>query len=89
MKTMQMCFLTDGIHRNNTPGCLLKLLTDEGHRLGAVLPNFSGEHSPVSISQFRWSADSGHIPTITAHLPLLNHIGHCRFWVLQIARYVP
>ncbi|GIY53377.1 hypothetical protein CEXT_349801 [Caerostris extrusa] len=69
--------------------CLLKLLTDEGHRWVRFFLNFSGEHSSVSISQFRWSADSGAIPTITAHLPLLNHIGHCRFWVLQIARYVP
>ncbi|GIY54027.1 hypothetical protein CEXT_38641 [Caerostris extrusa] len=39
------------------PGCLLKLLTDEA--IGWVrFFRISGEHSSVSISQFRWSADS-------------------------------
>lgn len=40
---------------------------------------------PVGLSQFLGSADYGYIPTITAHLSRLSHIGHSRLGVFQLA----
>jgi len=45
METKQMCFLADGVYRNNSPGCLLELLAFVDHWFGAVLLNFFGHHS--------------------------------------------
>lgn len=39
----------------------------------------------VSNSQFFVSAESGHIPAVTALLPLVNQVGHCQFWVVELA----
>lgn len=83
-----MGFFFDGMHRNNPPVWLLKLLVNLPHRFSAVLTNFSGKHPSVSNSQFCGSDGSEHIPTVTSFLSLANHVGHCRFWVLKIAGYV-
>lgn len=70
--------LPDGIHKKKTHECLLKLLA-YGCQCSAVFPNFWGplNHYPP----IRKSAKSGCVPTIPAHLPLLNHMSHNRFWV--------
>lgn len=59
VKTKQRSFLTDGINRNNTFGCLLIFLAYVCNWLSVVLSNSSGQHPSVSIPQFRGSADSG------------------------------
>lgn len=76
----QICFVTDWIQRNNTLGCLLKLLANVAHQFGSVILNFSGQQPPISNSQFCSSVGSGHNPTANALLSLALatvNFGYC------------
>lgn len=87
MKAKPMILLTDGMHRKNKPGCLLKVVAYVYLRMDSVFQKYSAQHPSVLISQFLQSTDSAHIETITAHLPFLNLIGRSQFRVIQLARY--
>lgn len=82
--TEQIILLRDYIRRTNTARCPLKLMWSW---FGAIMSNFYSQKPSISKSQFCGSPVSGHISIVTALLPLFNHVGHSRFWILQLTGY--